>query len=284
MFERNGAVQLLVDCATAEIVDANPAAEQFYGMSHAELTSTPMLQINGMLPEELRELGETIRRGGRIHYTRKHRLGCGELRDVEVFTGPVTIHGRMLLHSIVHDVSDRIRAEQAMQESEARYRLLFASNPRPSWVYDLESMRFLAVNPAAVAQYGYTEPEFLTMTLADIRPTDALDEVRSLVDRAGSGLIAPTQSRHLTRNGREIEVEIASRPLEYDGRRARLVVVEDVTDRRRLEAALTNLAVRDELTGLLNRRGFQQMAEHEIKVANRAHRHDAVLYVDLDGF
>ncbi|AHG93812.1 diguanylate cyclase (plasmid) [Gemmatirosa kalamazoonensis] len=174
-------------------------------------------------------------------------------------------------------------AEASARDSEERYRLLFASSPRPTWVYDTETLRFLAVNPAAVAHYGFSESEFLAMTLADIRTDAEREEVRTWVAAAGD---APTtsQRRHTTKDGREIDVQLASHPLTFGERRARLVVVEDVTDRRRLEAKLQDLAVRDPLTGLLNRRGFEQLAAHEIACARRARRTDALLYLDLDGF
>jgi diguanylate cyclase (GGDEF)-like protein/PAS domain S-box-containing protein len=139
------------------------------------------------------------------------------------------------------------------------------------------------VNPAAVAHYGYDEPELLAMTIADIRPDDERATVRAWVDDAGDAP-ATSHRRHRTKDGREIEVQLASHPLTFAGRRARLVVAEDVTDRRRLEAQLQDLAMRDALTGLTNRRGFEQLAAHAVGAAHRAHRSDALLYIDLDGF
>ena len=174
-------------------------------------------------------------------------------------------------------------AALAARESESRYRLLFSNNPRPTWVYDRETLRFLAVNPAAVAHYGYDEREFLDMTLADLH----VDEERAHVAEWSTALGDATTSSerwHLTKDGREIRVHIASHPLTFAGRAARLVVVEDVTDRRRHEAQLQDLAMRDSLTGLTNRRGFEEFVSHEIGVARRTHRTDALLYLDLDGF
>ena len=70
------------------------------------------------------------------------------------------------------DVTVATRIEEALRKSEAQYRLLFESNPQAMWVYDLATLRFLAVNCAAVRHYGYSRTEFLDMTIMDIRPPE----------------------------------------------------------------------------------------------------------------
>ena len=115
---------------------------------------------------------------------------------------------------------------------------LFAGNPLAMWIYDLETLAFLEVNDAAVARYGYCREEFLRMRLTDIRPPEdeqrLLEDVRSRrPDFQLSG-----QWRHRLRDGRLIDVEITSHTLNFRGRAAALVVVHDVTDRKKAEAAL----------------------------------------------
>jgi PAS domain S-box-containing protein len=106
------------------------------------------------------------------------------------------------------------------------------------WIYDAETLRFLAVNDAAVELYGYERDEFLAMTIKDIRPAE--DVPRLLEDVVGTRqeLTKSREWRHLTKGGRIMDVEITSHHLEWDGRPARLVVVTDVTERLRAEAAL----------------------------------------------
>jgi len=114
-----------------------------------------------------------------------------------------------------------------------QYRDFFVANPHPMWVYDLRTLRFLAVNDAALAQYGYSHAEFLAMTIADIRPAE--DAPRSLenVRATGRELDHAGTRRHRKKDGCLIEVEVTSHALAFEGRPARLVLAHDVTERRR---------------------------------------------------
>jgi PAS domain S-box-containing protein len=127
---------------------------------------------------------------------------------------------------------------EELRASEQRYRSLFAANPQPMWVYDLETLAFLEVNNAAALHYGYTHDEFLSMTLRDIRPPEELGRL----ERDGAKLAAVVsdagQSRHRTKSGEILDVHIYSHALAYNGRAARLVQAHNVTAQRRAEQAL----------------------------------------------
>ena len=122
---------------------------------------------------------------------------------------------------------------------EAAYRTLFQANPHPMWVYDLGTLRFLAVNDAAVEQYGYSEAEFLAMTIEDIRPAAELPRLRANLAAGGDGqLQRPGLWVHRRRNGELIDVEIVSHGMDFAGRRARMVLAHDVSQRVRAEGLL----------------------------------------------
>ncbi len=123
-----------------------------------------------------------------------------------------------------------------LARGDARHRLLFWASPRPMYVYETESLRFLAVNDATVREYGYTRDELLTMTVADISVPEEGDPAPA-VAAAGPHKHAGTW-RHRRRDGSLLDVEITSHPIAVDGRDARLVIVTDVTERTRLEARL----------------------------------------------
>src|SRR5207245_1963128 len=118
-------------------------------------------------------------------------------------------------------------------------RLLFERNPLPAWVFDLATLKFLAVNDAAVRAYGYSRDEFLAMTIADIRPAVDVPALGATVSHteAGGGAGGGTW-RHRKKDGTVIEVEITAHPLAYGGRRAELVLAQDITERQRAEQAL----------------------------------------------
>ncbi|MBI4590697.1 MAG: PAS domain S-box protein, partial [Candidatus Rokubacteria bacterium] len=127
------------------------------------------------------------------------------------------------------------RQSAELQEAEAQYRALFESNPHPMWVYDLDTLRFLAVNDAAISHYGYSREEFLAMTLKDIRPPEDVQALLEKVSRVADGLDVGGIWRHRKKDGAIIEVEITGNGLTFGGRRARVVLANDVTERKRVE-------------------------------------------------
>ncbi len=133
---------------------------------------------------------------------------------------------------------ERKRTEEQLHESERKYRLLFETNPEPMFVYDFETLRILAVNEAAITRYGYSEAEFLALTIRDIRPVEDQGRLeQELARRPDEGAVR-TGVRHRAKDGRLFEVDLIARPLEFAGRRARLVLARDVTAQRHLENQL----------------------------------------------
>ncbi len=140
---------------------------------------------------------------------------------------------------IAHEnITQRKLAEAEVVASERHYRLLFENNPQPMWVYDLETLRFLAVNGAAVRHYGYSREEFLAMTIKDIRPAEALARLRAHLENPRGELADRSIAQHRKRDGALIEVEISASNLRFSGRPARLVMASDVTERQRGEHEL----------------------------------------------
>lgn len=133
---------------------------------------------------------------------------------------------------------DRARAYRAVEESEARYRLLFERNPMPLWVYDIATLEFLAVNEAMLDHYGYSREELSRMTALDIRPEDERETFEAYRRQRPRGLVRAGLWRHLRRDGSIIDVEVTSHSIVFEGREARLVLALDVTERLRAENAV----------------------------------------------
>ena len=135
MFNNNHSIMLMVDLDTLEIVDANPAACSFYGYSHEKLTSMRITDINTLPADQVfQEMGHA-RLSENQQFFFCHRLASGELRDVEVYSGPINFFGRQLLYSIIHDISDRKKAEEELQNSEDRYWGIFENTNSGVAVY-----------------------------------------------------------------------------------------------------------------------------------------------------
>ncbi len=122
LFDRNLSVKLMVDPETGAIVEANAAACRFYGYTHEELLTRRIGDLNTLTPEQIAREMDDARRERRRQFRFRHRTASGQLRDVEVYSGPVERGGRTLLYSIVHDVTDRRRLEERLRASEMRHR------------------------------------------------------------------------------------------------------------------------------------------------------------------
>jgi PAS domain S-box-containing protein len=143
-----------------------------------------------------------------------------------------------LLERAVRYAIERKRGERALRRSEEQYRLLFEGNPHPMWVFDAKTFKFLAVNAAAVDHYGYSREEFLSMTVLDIRPPEDVPAVRDRVLHYEEKRRLPNEWRHLTKDGRLIDVEVTGQKISFEGREALIILANDITERKRAEAAL----------------------------------------------
>ncbi|MGH7267549.1 MAG: sensor histidine kinase, partial [Candidatus Rokuibacteriota bacterium] len=133
------------------------------------------------------------------------------------------------------------RVAQRLRDGETSFRLLFAGNPHPMWVYDLQTLAFLEVNDAAETHYGFSRAEFLRMRITDIRPPDDVPQLLEDIAGPRTALRPARAWRHRTKDGRVIDVEISSHTLDLAGRKAVLVVAQDVTSRRQAETEIRRL-------------------------------------------
>jgi len=134
------------------------------------------------------------------------------------------------------------KGEAAFHESEERYRLLFDSNPLPMWVFERKTLKFLAVNEATSRQYGFSSREFLTMTIADIRPEEDIPDLLEATAKPIHGLQEATIWRHRKKNGAIIDVEVVRHDLLFHGIDAELIAARDVTERKKAEETVQRLA------------------------------------------
>lgn len=215
----------------------NPAWERTLGWSSDELLSRPVFDV--IHPEDVaatREAGDRLMQGsGVVEFENRYRHNAGGYRRLLWSAAPFAAEN--VMYCAARDITERREAEDALRASETQYRALFDKSPFPKWVYDVATLRFLAVNDAAIRHYGYSRDEFLAMGLADVRDAGHVERLRHELTRAPEdvheGLI-----RHRKKDGTSFDAHITSHPISLVGRSARLVVAQDVTEVRRLEDQL----------------------------------------------
>jgi PAS domain S-box-containing protein len=223
----------------------NQAAISHYGYSHEEFLSMSALDIRS--PEErhrLKEFAGTRLTGRKYAGIWEHRKKDGTIIQADIISDEITFAGKPARLVIAHDVTERLRREREARESEERYRQLFDISPMPMWVFDLETLRFLAVNKSAIRHYGYSRREFLSMSSTDIRPPEEVARYVGVASKDPKGIRNSGVWKHRKKDGTIIEVVISSHELTFGGRRARLVVANDITARKRVEEALRQYADR----------------------------------------
>ncbi len=233
---------IIVANSEAEIQYVNRAFERISGYARAEvLGRNPRLLQSGRHDECFyRHLWKTLCAGDVWNGEFINKRKDGHLYFEEATISPVRDgEGKIVSYiAVKRDVTGRKRMEAELQRSEERYRALFEATPHAMWVFDLETQRFLEVNEAAVQAYGWSREEFLGMTLQDIRPPAdvpdfVLRAVRPAADAQQTGVW-----RHCRKDGSIVLVRLTSREIQFEGRRAGLVLAEDITDRQRMEDAL----------------------------------------------
>ncbi|WP_207496734.1 PAS domain-containing sensor histidine kinase [Aridibaculum aurantiacum] len=133
-------------------------------------------------------------------------------------------------YGVGRDVTDKKKSEQELLDSEGKYKLLFYKNPLPMWIFELETLRFLEVNEAATESYGFSREEFLQMTILELRPDE--EKQRLLQLHKLQGLNTPVHQGywvHSKKDGTLMQVEITAHQLDYEGKRAKLVLASDRT-------------------------------------------------------
>ncbi|MBX3666197.1 MAG: PAS domain S-box protein [Burkholderiales bacterium] len=236
-------VACLLQDGNFRLLYCNPAAEKMFGHSLQELQGRDVAEL--IVPEPLRPrvwerrarlkagdttvsgTGENIRKDGT-------RIIC-DWSNTPLSDESGGFAGVLMT---AQDVTERMNMVAALEESERRYRLIFESAPLPMWVAETGNPRFLAVNEAMVAKYGYSREQLLRMSAIDLQVGEDREQVgRQLLERDPAAT-AHFERRHMTRDGRMLLVEITAQPFEFSGKPARLVIALDVTDRRMAQAAL----------------------------------------------
>jgi len=219
---------LALDQFRPDIILSDHSLPQFNSLealavARRQFPGIPFIMVTGTVSEEF---AAEIIKSGADDYILKDRLA----------RLPAAIN--IVLH-LRQTEKEKLEAAEKLKRSEEKYRTIFYKSPLPKWIYDPDSLYFLEVNEAATRHYGYSQEEFLSMTLLGIRPKEdarlLLEDIEKI--REGSDTRHGTW-RHITKNDEIIIVETTAHSIDYNGRTARLVVANDITERIKAEQTI----------------------------------------------
>jgi PAS domain S-box-containing protein len=255
------------------VTSMNHAGQKFLGRKAGEIIGNSFFNIFGIIPESngfAASLGRP-QEAQEFRHQFVARSANGEDRWLDLIVSPIKdkLDETIGFRGLARDVTERKRFEEALRDSEERYRLLFESTPQPIWVYNEETLHFLAVNEAATRIYGYTREEFLSITIDNIRAREDIPTL--MIKNDPNDLVISSPWRHRTKDEKTIYVEVSSHPVVFDGKNSKLVIVNDVTERKLLDEKQQRLHA-----------SLQQSAMEWRQTFNAIDF--PVLIIDLDGY
>ncbi len=219
------------------IIECNETACLYSGYTSGELKGLSVIKL--FFASDLVNYPidwEKLRSGHSTLDYRRIKRKDGQYIEMEISTKRMP-DGNLM--AIARDITERKKAQEALQKSEEKYRTIFLKSPLPNWIFDVETLRFLDVNEAAIKHYGYTREEFLEMTIKDIRPKSDEERLMDDIQKIQEGFDSRRgQWTHLKKDGTIIIVETTAHSIEYGGHKARLVIANDVTEKLKVQQEL----------------------------------------------
>jgi len=220
----------------------NAGAERTYGYSAEEILGRPVyVLVPAGHVNEVDAILDQVRTGCEVKNLELVRLRKdGRQITVQLSVSPITDRAGNVVgaSAIARDITGKKRSELVLRQSEEQYRLLFEGNPVAMYVHDRRTLRILAVNKAAIEQYGYTGQEFLAKTILEIRPEEDIPHLLQDVVANTDGLQRRGIWRNRKKDGSIFDVEIVCHPLDFHGIESILVAAHDITERKRAEDAV----------------------------------------------
>ncbi len=241
IFQDSKAVMMLIDPENGSILDANEAACLFYGRTRDEMLTRRITDINVLSKKEVFEEIEKARFQGRNHFYFRHRVADGDIRPVEVFSSVIALEEKQMLFSIIHDISARVEAENALRSSEEKYRNILTGIHDGYFEIDLEG-NFTFANEAACEILGYDLREIIGMNYRRIASPQTAEKMREVNNRTfRTGISSSLLDYEIIRKDGSIRLQEMNTGLirnEMGEAVGFHVMARDITEKRKAEEAL----------------------------------------------
>ncbi len=233
LFQVDHTIMLLIDPATGAIMDANPAAIKFYGWTHNEICSKNISEINNLEPERLPEELYLAKIDKRRQFLRKHRLANGEVRVVEVFSGPVHFGDIEFIYSVIHDITQRKTLEEKLHKSEEKYSKAFQTSPYSILISRLVDGKLIEINDKFIETTGYSRQEALDQTTSSLNLwADLADRTRLIGELYEKGKVSEVESTFKRKNGELFPGVFSATLIRLFDEDHIFAIIRDITDIR----------------------------------------------------
>jgi PAS domain S-box-containing protein len=244
LFAKNSSVMWLVDPEDGSIIDANAAAIEFYGYPRERMLAMRVSDVSTVSAPEIRKTMESVREAVGMRFESRHRLADGSVRNVAVSSSRIHSGGRFILHSIIHDITERKRAETALWESETKFRTLFDLVPFTMAVHNSDG-RLSDCNAILLKRIGVPREEISGHRMSDFsflnytgNPSDTVPDRQILQD----ALRGPVELHVFHRgSGRHRIVLLSAATVPLGARQDILTCGVDITDLKQSEKRYRSL-------------------------------------------
>ncbi|MDD2620420.1 MAG: diguanylate cyclase [Syntrophomonadaceae bacterium] len=283
IFQNNHSPMLIIDPENGQIVDANQFAASYYGYTREELIRKRIFEINQLSPEEIHNEMQKAKQEARKSFIFRHRLSSGEIRDVEVFSGPVKIKKKAYLFSIIHDITERMRLEQSLRDALDLNRKIITDSLIAIFTFKASGPCVMA-NAAAAKIADTTIEELMKHNFRTTPIWQKYGPLAMAEEALNTGQTMRGEILTKTMSGLDICLNSYFTPFYSKGEQHLLVMAEDITERKRMESDLRTLATMDALTGIYNRRTIIEIGNNEFIRCNRYSQPLSLLMIDIDHF
>ncbi len=308
MFEVNHSMMLLIDPETGRIIDANSSASSFYGYSTEELKRMKISDINALSKEEIFYEMQNAKLQKRNHFYFPHRLANGEIRQVEVYSGPIIRKGKKLLYSLIHDITERKKAEDkiiilnSILSSVSKINQMMVRETDQTLLFQKTLDILIETRRYHIAWIGkLCKKSIIQMAIAGTIVDDCdiyLDDI--LLEKVIKDRKTIVKEDDLRKNCNNIIIPIICEDQIFgilnmysfnDVLNEEIKLLEDlvgsiglVIEKYRVVEQLKESVIKDYLTGLYNRQGFMEFAQKQLAHSKREGKVFGVLMMDLDNF